>query len=172
MLSVRFEKFLFWSIILLIILLVYAYHYFPLKYYQEINNISEELKVDPSFIAAVIKLESNFDELALSHSGAFGLMQLMPDTANWLAEQQTIKGSWREPKNNIYLGTYYFKKLRSDFNQDIHHTLNAYHMGPTRLREVLADDHNFKKTNYTRRIILYHFIYRILYDGFFVYPGE
>lgn len=172
MLSMKFEKGFFWVVIFLIILLLAAYHFFPLKYKKEINSVAAEMKIDPSFIAAVIKLESNFDELALSHSGAFGLMQLMPETANWLSEQQFIQGSWRDPLNNIKLGAFYLKKLQADFNYDIHHALNAYHMGPTKLKEVLANNENFKKTNYTKRIHLYHFAYRILYDGFFIYPGE
>ena|SRR6056297_997266 len=172
MLSIKFEKCLFWSLIFLMILLLSAYHFFPLNYNQEINSISQEMKIDPSFIAAVIKLESNFNEIALSHSGAFGLMQLMPDTANWLAEQLFIQGSWRDPINNIKLGAFYLQKLQTDFNQDVHHALNAYHMGPTRLKEVLASNENFKKTNYTKRIKLYHLAYRILYDGFFIYQGE
>ena len=130
------------------------------------------MEIDPSFISAVIKLESNFNELALSHSGAFGLMQLMPETANWLAEQQSIQGSWREPMNNIKLGSFYLKKLQTEFDNEVHHTLNAYHMGPTRLKEVLANNQDFKKTNYTKRINLYQLVYRILYDGFFIYPGE
>jgi soluble lytic murein transglycosylase len=156
MLSMKFEKGFFWVVIFLIILLLAAYHFFPLKYKKEINSVAAEMKIDPSFIAAVIKLESNFDELALSHSGAF----------------EFIQGSWREPLNNIKLGTFYLKKLQADFNYDIHHALNAYHMGPTKLKEVLANNENFKKTNYTKRIHLYHFAYRILYDGFFIYPGE
>ncbi|MEA1884943.1 MAG: lytic transglycosylase domain-containing protein [Thermotogota bacterium] len=168
----KFEKYFFWVVIFLMIALLVAYHFFPLKYKKELNSVAIEMKIDPSLIAAVIKLESNFDELALSHSGAFGLMQLMPETANWLAEQQFIRGSWRDPLNNIKLGAFYLNKLLADFNHDIHYALNAYHMGPTRLKEVLANNRDFKKTNYTKRINLYHLVYRILYDGFFIYPGE
>jgi len=171
-LSMKFEKTLFILAIILMILLLTAYSIFPLSYVREINSVAAEMNIEPTLIAAVIKLESNFDDLALSSSGAFGLMQLMPETANWLKTQYTVQGSWRDPFNNIKLGGFYLKRLLLEFNNDIHHTLNAYHMGPNRLKKLLADNKEFRKSNYTKRINLYKRIYQILYDGYFIYPGE
>src|SRR6056297_1522378 len=168
----RLEKHFFWLIIILFFILLMAYQFFPLHFEIEINRVSEDLEIDPFLIAAIIKLESNFNEIALSHSGAFGLMQLMPETANWLANQRFIQGICREPLNNIELGSFYLKQLHIDFNQDFHHALNAYHMGPSRLNEVLENNLGFKKTTYTKRISLYRLAYKILYDGFLIYPGE
>ncbi len=172
MLSLKTEKCFFVLFSLLFVLLLIAYHLFPLNYRMEINNVANELSVDPSIIASIIKLESDFDELALSHSGAFGLMQLMPDTANWLAEQYLIQGTWREPVNNIKLGTFYFQTLLTVFENDLHHALNAYHMGPNRLKSVLEENASFKESNYSSRIHIYQTIYKILYNGYFLYPGE
>jgi len=170
--SIKTEKIFFWLIVSLMLLLLTAYHYFPLLYELEINSIADELNINPSLIAAVIKLESNFDDMALSHSGAFGLMQLMPQTANWLKNQYPIQGSWREPLNNIKLGTFYLQKLCSDFENDIHHTLNAYHMGPNRLKDYLIKNEDYRISKYSNRIIFYQMIYTILYEGFFIYSGE
>ncbi len=171
-LSIKTEKILFWLIVSLMILLLITYHFFPLLFEVEINGIAGEMNIDPSLIAAVIKLESNFNDMALSHSGAFGLMQLMPETANWLKTQYSIQGSWREPLNNIKLGTFYLQKLFSEFDNDIHHALNAYHMGPNRLRAFLNENEDFRTSRYTNRVVLYQKIYKILYDGFLIYPGE
>ncbi|MFW5871527.1 MAG: lytic transglycosylase domain-containing protein [bacterium] len=154
------------------VILLTGYVFFPLEYVKEINDVACEMLVDPTLIAAIIKLESDFKELALSNSGAFGLMQLMPETANWLSTQYLIRGSWRDPHNNIKLGSFYLKRLFSEFDNDINHTLNAYHMGPNRLKSLLAENENFRKTTYTKRINLYQSVYKILYHGFFVYPGE
>jgi len=149
-----------------------VYNLFPLEYKVEINAVANEMNVDPSLIASIIKLESDFDELALSHSEAFGLMQLMPDTANWLSTYYLIQGSWREPVNNIKLGTFYLQILLTEFENDLHLALNAYHMGPNRLKTILEENTLFKESNYSNRIHLYQIIYKILYNGYFVYPGE
>jgi len=172
MLPLRFEKLLFCLIIILFVLLLLAYRIFPLKYHRELNSVALEMNIEPSLIAAIIKLESNFDELALSHSGAFGLMQLMPETATWLKTKYVIQGTWRDPLNNIKLGTFYLKRLLTQFDNDIHLTLNAYHMGPNKLKNVLLEHQDFRKTMYTKRISFYQVVYKLLYNGFFVYPGE
>ncbi len=172
MLSIKLERYLFFVVIILFILLIIAYQLFPLKYEKEINYTASEMKMDPFLIAAVIKLESNYEPLALSSSGAFGLMQLMPETANWLHSLYTIQGTWRDPKNNIILGSFYLKRLLSDFENDLQHSLNAYHMGPTKLRRFLNEEPSFKETTYTKKISLYRNVYKILYSGFLVSPGE
>jgi len=172
MLSLKTEKVFFVFLGFLFVLLLTAYHLFPLQYKMEINAVANEMSVDPSLIASIIKLESDFDELALSHSGAFGLMQLMPDTANWLSTHYLIQGSWREPVNNIKLGTFYLQKLLTEFENYLHHALNAYHMGPNRLKTILEENTLFKESNYSNRIHMYQIIYKILYNGYFVYPGE
>src|SRR6056297_994842 len=140
----RLEKHFFWLIIILFFILLMAYQFFPLHFEIEINRVSEDLEIDPFLIAATIKLESNFNELALSHSGAFGLMQLMPDTANWLKTLYSIQGTWRDPYSNIRLGTYYLKRLLNEFESDFHHALNAYHMGPTKLKKLMDTDNTFR----------------------------
>ena len=54
-------------------------------------GIQRKNKIDPFLVAAVIKNESNFDRKAVSKVGAIGLMQIMPDTGAWIAEQMGIK---------------------------------------------------------------------------------
>ncbi len=49
-----------------------------LRWCQQISQQAEKYKLEPDLIAAVIFLESGGDELAYSHSGAVGLMQVMP----------------------------------------------------------------------------------------------
>ena len=60
-------------------------------YQGEILEYSGKNKIDPFLVAAVIKNESNFDRKAVSKVGAIGLMQIMPDTGAWIAEQMGIK---------------------------------------------------------------------------------
>ncbi len=63
---------------------VYTQASYPLKYQNEIDAASKKYGVDKSLIYGVIKTESNFDPNAKSSAGALGLMQLMPDTFEWL----------------------------------------------------------------------------------------
>ena len=71
-------------LILLVIILVNIKSifksFYPIKYEDNIVKYSQRYNVDPCLVAAVIKAESNFNEKAMSHRGAYGLMQIMPDT--------------------------------------------------------------------------------------------
>ena len=57
---------------------------YPLKYEKEVNAASEKYGVDKALIYGIIKTESNFDPEAESNAGALGLMQLMPESFEWL----------------------------------------------------------------------------------------
>lgn len=57
---------------------------YPLKYEKEVNAASEKYGVDKALIYGIIKTESNFDSDAESNAGALGLMQLMPESFEWL----------------------------------------------------------------------------------------
>ena len=59
-------------------------------YQNEILEYSSKNKIDPFLVAAVIKNESGFDTEAVSHAGAVGLMQIMPETGEWIAAQMGL----------------------------------------------------------------------------------
>ena len=58
---------------------------YPLRYETELLAASEEFSIDPCMLAALVYCESSFREDAVSSVGAIGLMQIMPDTGEWLA---------------------------------------------------------------------------------------
>ena len=60
---------------------------YPFPYRSTVENYSSRWKVDKFLAIAVMKVESNFSEAAHSQSGAIGLMQIMPETAAWIAYQ-------------------------------------------------------------------------------------
>ncbi len=62
----------------------YIYDTYPLKYSTEIEAASEKYGVDKYLIYGIIKTESNFDPNAVSSAGAIGLMQITPDTFEWI----------------------------------------------------------------------------------------
>lgn len=113
---------------------------FPLKYVKEISLASEVYDVDPVLIASVIKSESGFKEDAISKKGAVGLMQLMPSTAEYLAEKISYGDfDLKNAVDNINLGTYYLSLLKDEF-KDEKLVLCAYNAGPTNVRKWFSDD--------------------------------
>jgi soluble lytic murein transglycosylase len=103
---------------------------------------SMRYNIDYRLVLALMKIESNFRCDAVSEKGARGLLQVKPSLARYIAEDVGIR--WRgdetldEPKKNIRIGVHVFSKLIEDF-QNTNMALHAYHVGPTRLREILTE---------------------------------
>jgi len=108
----------------------YAY---PLDYSNVVQDASDEYGVPYSLIAGVILAESKFNELAESGSGALGLMQLMPDTAHWIAEEMNqpkmTDSDIKEPIANIKMGSWYLSYLLKEFHGNEILALAAYNAG-------------------------------------------
>lgn len=89
-----------------------------------ISRFSREHQLHPALIRAVIKAESDFDPLAVSRSGAIGLMQLMPQTAVRLDVRDLY-----DPEDNIGGGTKYLRQLLDRFRGNLPLALAAYNAG-------------------------------------------
>jgi soluble lytic murein transglycosylase len=104
--------------------------------------------VDPMLVVAVIRCESSFNNYAVSHVGAMGLMQVMPDTGTYLADKAGFRlgrsTNLFDAETNISLGTAYLANLIQRFGS-IEHALVAYNAGPGLAKKILAKRESRKK---------------------------
>ena len=93
-------------------------HPIPEEYRAIVDKYSKEYNVPREIIYSVIKVESGFRSDVVSEAGAIGLMQIMPDTFDWLMTYQTHEklahGLLYEPETNIKYGTCYLRYLYYD----------------------------------------------------------
>jgi soluble lytic murein transglycosylase len=115
---------------------------YPIHYGTTIGVVSQQYGIDPYMVAAVAKAESDFDPEAVSTAGAVGIMQLMPDTADWI----TGLSSWRgpddpvltNPADSLELGACYLGYLVDEFDGATKPTLAAYNAGQSVVAEWVA----------------------------------
>ncbi len=89
---------------------------YPTEYSEYVEASAEEHQLDKALVYGVIKTESNFDQEAESKVGAVGLMQMMPETFEWLQEYRGVEGTYtvedlQTPEINIDYGCYFLKYL-------------------------------------------------------------
>ena len=146
---------------------------YPFPYRATVEDYSARWKVDKFLAIAVMKAESNFSESANSQRGAVGLMQIMPETAAWIAYQlgenpeeiaDDIK-NLRKPETNIRYGTWYLAELEEEFHGNDILALAAYNAGRGNVHDWIEKNHweeNFSDVdeipyaetrNYVKRVL-------------------
>jgi soluble lytic murein transglycosylase len=104
----------------------------PLRHEDIIRQQAADKHVDPALIAAVIYTESHFRDQT-SHAGATGLMQLMPATADYIADKsggtRFERADLATPQINIAYGTWYLRYLLTKYKGNTILTLAAYNAG-------------------------------------------
>jgi soluble lytic murein transglycosylase len=107
---------------------------YPQGYWQSIVSAGRRNGLDPYFVAAIIREESQFRPEALSPAGARGVMQVMPSTGEWIARTTGIRDFDRarlfEADMNITIGAWYLSHLMKRFRGDLVLVSAAYNAGP------------------------------------------
>lgn len=113
------------------------------EYKPIIEKYAEQYNLNPAFVTSVVLNESSFDRKATSHVGASGLMQLMPDTAEWIAGKLKIPGyafeMMTDPDMNIHFGCWYLNYLSRLFRGDPVCVVSAYHAGQGQVQTWLSN---------------------------------
>ncbi|MDP3046578.1 MAG: transglycosylase SLT domain-containing protein [Chloroflexota bacterium] len=153
---------------------------YPRPYSDTVNAAAAEFKIDPLLIWAVMRQESRYDPEALSYAGARGLMQIVPSTQTWIAEQlkeDILPGAAYIPKANIRMGTWFLHFLTDYFEGDLDLVIAAYNGGAASVDQWQADPRvsnrddllrwiGFGETReYLERVSLGYRVYQELYAG-------
>jgi len=162
---------------------------YPIEYRSEIKHYSQKHILDPYLVAAIIRAESNFQPDKVSQKGAVGLMQVMPDTANWVIRTSGLTQfsveQLNEPQVNMEIGTWYLKYLFQQFHSVLINRSNksqmaiiaaSYNAGPGNVDKWLksnrwdGDDSTIEQIpfgetrHYVQRIIYYYDKYQRFYE--------
>lgn len=120
-----------------------------------ITDASRRFNVDPLLIKAVIRAESDFDSNAVSHKGAQGLMQLMPETASDMKVQNPFN-----PEENILGGTRYLSLLLERFKDDKRLAIAAYNAGPEKVKSYQGVPPYRETETFVKRVLRYYDQYK------------
>ena len=152
---------------------------YPLVHRDALVAEAAEQKLDPSFVAALIRQESMFNPIATSPVGARGLMQVMPDLGGRLAASLEYP-VWDpvllyQPDVSLQLGVFHLQELVGRYPRPVE-VLAAYNAGASRVDrwsrrvgvedpEIFAERIPFVETRgYVRVIQRNQELYRALYQ--------
>lgn len=149
--------------------------WYPLAFWDKVEQASRRNNLDPFIILSVMREESRFDQAVKSPAGAYGLMQLMPQTAYRLDRSLKLgihrPSQLTDPKNNIQLGSLYLRNLLDEFHS-LAHMLAAYNAGELAVRswqrrfeyrsidEFIEDIPYAETRNYVKKVLTSYFHYK------------
>jgi soluble lytic murein transglycosylase len=152
---------------------------YPFPYLKEIEKWSEKRQLNPLLVTALMRQESQFEPKIRSTAGAVGLMQVMPDTAKWIAPQIKLdskKINLENPNDNIMLGTWYLDHTHEQYGNSSLLAIASYNAGPGNVSKWLQtlpkeDPDEFVESipfdetkNYVRQVMGNYWNYLRLYN--------
>ncbi len=112
---------------------------YPLKYEDEIVKYCDYYDLDKYLVFAIVKVESDFNEKAVSSKGAMGLMQITPKTGEYIAKLNGARHyDLLDGETNISFGCYYVSYLLNRFD-NIDTVICAYNAGEGKVSEWLKN---------------------------------
>ncbi|NLI22374.1 MAG: transglycosylase SLT domain-containing protein [Clostridiales bacterium] len=116
----------------------------PFSYRELIEREAEANNLHPAFVAAIVLNESSFKPDAESDVGARGLMQMMPDTAQWVYGKMGESGAYSfdlmyDPDTNVHYACWYLAFLSDRFRGDPILVSAAFHAGQNTVQNWLND---------------------------------
>ena len=125
------------------------------RYDDLIGETARDYRLPPALVKAVIAAESAFDPSAVSHRGAQGLMQLMPETAASLGVADPL-----EPESNVRGGAGYLRAMIDRYG-DLSRALAAYNAGPSAVDRYGGVPPYPETRDYVDRVLTYYRSYHV-----------
>ncbi|MBU6230115.1 MAG: transglycosylase SLT domain-containing protein [Cyanobacteria bacterium REEB459] len=109
----------------------YWHGMYPFPYADLIQTWAAQRQLNPLLVVALIRQESRFSPNIRSAVGATGLMQVMPDTAQWIRSPAGLDTyDLTNPEDNIRLGTWYLDHTHGEYNNHALFAVASYNAGP------------------------------------------
>lgn len=129
------------------------------RYDEHIRQAATLYQIPEELVRSVIMVESNYDPRVVSPTGAQGLMQLMPGTAN----RMEVRDSF-DPRENIFGGVRYLRLLANLFNGDLELTIAAYNAGEGAVMRHGGIPPYAETQDYVVKVLSYYRRYRATRD--------
>ena len=106
---------------------------YPVSFSEPIERYAAEYTLDPYLVLSIMRCESSFRTDAVSSAGAIGLMQIMPDSGEWIAhkldEEPFDVSVLYDPETSIRFACWYLLFLTNRLNGDRTNIIAAYNAG-------------------------------------------
>ncbi|NJN23705.1 MAG: lytic transglycosylase domain-containing protein [Acaryochloridaceae cyanobacterium RL_2_7] len=153
------------------------YALYPLAYYPETAGWANSVNINPFLALGLMRQESRFQPKIRSVVGAVGLMQIMPETGDYIAGKLNLESfNLDSPADNIRFGTWYLDDVHQTYDNDSILAIASYNAGPGNVATWVEKNKNlspdefidaipFDETRkYVTAVLENHWNYLRLYD--------
>ena len=124
-------------------------------YDEYLTEACARYRIPEALARAILAAESNFNPSAVSHAGAMGLMQLMPQTALMMYVDDIL-----DPRENIHGGVRYLRVLTNEFDGDLVKVIAAYNAGPAAVKKHGGIPPFAETREYVERVLRFYERYK------------
>ncbi|WP_299487908.1 transglycosylase SLT domain-containing protein [Acaryochloris sp. IP29b_bin.137] len=155
----------------------FAQALFPLAYFAPIRQWSNQRNLNPLLVLSLMRQESRFQPKIRSVAGAVGLMQVLPETAEWVSQKAGLKTYQIDGvEDNINLGTWYLDYTHRNYNDNSMLAIASYNAGPGNVDQwvnqtpitdvdIFVEEIPFPETrNYVKSVLENYWNYLRLYN--------
>ncbi|MEN9234269.1 MAG: transglycosylase SLT domain-containing protein [Gloeomargarita sp. DG02_1_bins_92] len=104
---------------------------YPLAFWPTVPAAAQRYGLNPLLVTALIRQESRFEPQITSSAGAVGLMQVLPETGDWIAGQlQRPPFQLTQPADNLQAGTWFLQYTNGLYDQNALLAVASYNAGP------------------------------------------